>query len=162
QRETIDAAAVAFGMPMGPVELADTVGLDICLDVAETLRAALDRPMPDVSHVLRDKVEKGALGRKTGAGFYEWKDGEAAEQRAPPAPPPEMPAGLILPLLAVCVPCLRGGVVEDEEIVDGSMIFAPGFPPFRGGPMHYARARGIAEIRQTLWQFSQRYGERFR
>jgi 3-hydroxyacyl-CoA dehydrogenase/enoyl-CoA hydratase/3-hydroxybutyryl-CoA epimerase len=58
--------------------------------------------------------------------------------------------------------CLREGVVADEDTVDGSMIFATGFAPFRGGPMHYARARGVPDVRQTLWQFSQRYGERFR
>ena len=63
-------------MPMGPIELADSVGLDICLHVAETLKATLDRPMPDVSHWLRSKVAKGELGRKTGKGFYDWKDGE--------------------------------------------------------------------------------------
>src|SRR6266540_155495 len=77
KRETVDAAAVSFGMPMGPVELADQVGLDICLHVAETLKASLDRPMPDVSHWLRNKVDKGELGLKTGKGFYEWKDGKA-------------------------------------------------------------------------------------
>ena len=58
--------------------------------------------------------------------------------------------------------CLREGIVPDEDTVDGAMIFATGFAPFRGGPMHYARTRGVTEIRQTLWQFSQRYGERFR
>ena len=79
KRETIDAAAVAFGMPMGPIELADTVGLDICLHVAEMLKADLVRPMPDLSPMLRKKVEAGELGRKTGKGFYEWKDGERGE-----------------------------------------------------------------------------------
>jgi 3-hydroxyacyl-CoA dehydrogenase/enoyl-CoA hydratase/3-hydroxybutyryl-CoA epimerase len=162
QRETIDAAAVEFGMPMGPIELADTVGLDICLHVAEMLKASLDRPMPDVSHVLREKVEKGELGRKTGKGLYDWKDGEAVKDRDAPKPTPEMTDRLILPMLDVCVACLREGVVADEDTVDGAMIFATGFAPFRGGPMHYARTRGVAEIRQTLWQFSQRYGERFR
>src|SRR5882757_8039419 len=80
-RETIDAAAVTFGMPMGPIELADTVGLDICLHVAETLKASIERPMPDLSHVLKEKVDKGELGRKTGKGFYAWKDGEAVKAR---------------------------------------------------------------------------------
>jgi 3-hydroxyacyl-CoA dehydrogenase/enoyl-CoA hydratase/3-hydroxybutyryl-CoA epimerase len=68
---------------------------------------------------------------------------------------------LILPMLDVCMACLREGVVADEDTVDGAMIFATGFAPFRGGPMHYARARGVTDVRQTLWQFSQRFGERF-
>jgi 3-hydroxyacyl-CoA dehydrogenase / enoyl-CoA hydratase / 3-hydroxybutyryl-CoA epimerase len=162
QRETIDAAAVEFGMPIGPIELADTVGLDICLHVAEMLKASLDRPMPDVSHILREKVEKGELGRKTGKGLYDWKDGEAVKDRDAPKPTPEMTDRLILPMLDVCVACLREGVVADEDTVDGAMIFATGFAPFRGGPMHYARSRGVANIRQELERLAQRYGERFR
>jgi 3-hydroxyacyl-CoA dehydrogenase / enoyl-CoA hydratase / 3-hydroxybutyryl-CoA epimerase len=161
QRETIDAAAVEFGMPMGPIELADTVGLDICLHVAETLKASLDRPVPDLAHVLQEKIDKGELGRKSGKGFYEWKDGEAVKAHDAPPPTPEMTDRLILPMLDVCMACLREGVVADEDTVDGAMIFATGFAPFRGGPMHYARARGVTDVRQTLWQFSQRFGERF-
>src|SRR5262249_28076285 len=141
-RETIDAAAETFGMPMGPIELADTVGLDICLHVAEMLKASLDRPMPDVSRVLRNKVEMGHLGRKSGRGFYEWRRGQAVKEREVPKPTEEMTDRLILPMLDVCVTCLREGVVTDEDILDGAMIFATGFAPFRGGPMHYARARG--------------------
>jgi len=161
-RETIDAAAETFGMPMGPIELADTVGLDICLHVAETLKASLERPMPDVSRVLRDKVEMGHLGRKSGQGFYEWRRGKAVKEREAPKPTPEMTDRLILPMLDVCVGCLREGVVADEDILDGAMIFATGFAPFRGGPMHYARARGVANIRAELERLAQRYGERFR
>ncbi|MBV8110367.1 MAG: fatty-acid oxidation protein subunit alpha, partial [Hyphomicrobiales bacterium] len=162
KRETIDAAAETFGMPMGPIELADTVGLDICLHVAEMLKASLDRPMPDVSRVLRDKVEMGHLGRKSGQGFYEWRRGEPVKEREAPKPTPEMTDRLILPMLDVCVGCLREGVVADEDTLDGAMIFATGFAPFRGGPMHYARARGVADIRAELERLAQRYGERFR
>jgi 3-hydroxyacyl-CoA dehydrogenase / enoyl-CoA hydratase / 3-hydroxybutyryl-CoA epimerase len=162
KRETIDAAAETFGMPMGPIELADTVGLDICLHVAEMLKASLDRPMPDVSRVLRDKVEMGQLGRKSGRGFYEWRRGQAVKEREAPKPTPEMTDRLILPMLDVCVTCLREGVVADEDTLDGAMIFATGFAPFRGGPMHYARSRGAADIRAELERLAQRYGERFR
>jgi 3-hydroxyacyl-CoA dehydrogenase / enoyl-CoA hydratase / 3-hydroxybutyryl-CoA epimerase len=162
KRETIDAAAESFGMPMGPIELADTVGLDICLHVAEMLKDALDRPMPDVSQALRTKVELGNLGRKSGKGFYEWKRGEAVKDRDAPKPTQEMTDRLILPMLDVCVGCLREGIVADEDTVDGAMIFATGFAPFRGGPLHYARWRGVADIRAELERLAQRYGERFR
>src|SRR5205807_8529538 len=84
KRETIDAAAESFGMPMGPIELADTVGLDICLHVAEMLKDALDRPMPDVSQALRGKVELGHLGRKSGRGFYEWRSEEHTSELQSP------------------------------------------------------------------------------
>jgi 3-hydroxyacyl-CoA dehydrogenase/enoyl-CoA hydratase/3-hydroxybutyryl-CoA epimerase len=162
KRETIDAAAESFGMPVGPIELADQVGLDICLHVAEVLKAGLARPLPDVSHVLTEKVQAGDLGRKTGKGFYTWSKGKPVKDGDAPKPTMEMTDRLILPMLDVCVASLRERVVADEDTVDGAMVFATGFAPFRGGPMHYARTRGITEIRQTLWQFSQRYGERFR
>ena len=162
KRETIDAAAQSFGMPMGPIELADQVGLDICLHVAESLKANLNRPMPDVSRVLRDKVELGELGRKTGKGFYVWKKGEAVKEHGAPAPTEEMRDRLILPMLDVCVTCLREGIVEDEDIIDGAMVFATGFAPFRGGPMHYARSRGAENVRRALDILAQRYGDRFR
>jgi 3-hydroxyacyl-CoA dehydrogenase / enoyl-CoA hydratase / 3-hydroxybutyryl-CoA epimerase len=161
KRETIDAAAENFGMPMGPIELADTVGLDICLHVAEVLQKAFDRPMPDVLPALRSKVEMGQLGRKSGKGFYDWKDGKAVKEHDVPKPTEEMTDRLILPMIAACVACLREGVVADEDTVDGAMIFATGFAPFRGGPMHYARARGISNIREELERLAQRYGERF-
>jgi 3-hydroxyacyl-CoA dehydrogenase/enoyl-CoA hydratase/3-hydroxybutyryl-CoA epimerase len=162
KRGTIDAAAESFGMPIGPIELADTVGLDICLHVAEMLKKSLDRPMPDVSQALRTRVEVGDLGRKTGRGFYEWKHGEAVKDRDAPKSSKEMTDRLILPMLDVCVGCLREGIVADEDTVDGAMVFATGFAPFRGGPMHYARARGADNVRAALDQLAQRYGERFR
>jgi 3-hydroxyacyl-CoA dehydrogenase/enoyl-CoA hydratase/3-hydroxybutyryl-CoA epimerase len=161
KKETIDKAAEDFGMPMGPIELADEVGLDICLHVAEMLRANLKREMPPPPQWLKDKVAKGELGKKTGKGFYDWKDGHAVKPYDGRTSPSDATDRLILPMLDVCVTCLREGLVADEDIVDGSMIFATGFAPFRGGPMHYARARGIADVRDTLAQLAQKYGSRF-
>jgi 3-hydroxyacyl-CoA dehydrogenase/enoyl-CoA hydratase/3-hydroxybutyryl-CoA epimerase len=161
KRETVDRAAEDFGMPMGPIELADQVGLDICLHVADVLRSSLKRPMPPTPQWLTDKVKKGELGRKTGKGMYDWKDGKAVKDHGAPAPSPDMADRLILQMLDVCVTCVREGVVTDEEIIDGAMIFATGFAPFRGGPMHYARSRGIADIVLTLTQLAAKYGERF-
>jgi 3-hydroxyacyl-CoA dehydrogenase/enoyl-CoA hydratase/3-hydroxybutyryl-CoA epimerase len=182
-KETIDAAAERFGMPMGPIELADEVGLDICLSVAEHLRQTLkpsndasdmfERPLPDVPQWLLDKVAKGELGRKTGKGLYEWKNGKAVKQ--PPAVPQpgagaqsdadkiaEMTDRLVLPMIDACVACLRQRVVADEETVDGAMIFGTGFAPFRGGPLHYARTRGVGDVLAALERLASKYGERFR
>ncbi len=161
KRETIDRAAEDFGMPMGPIELADQVGLDICLHVADVLRSSLKRPMPATPKWLTDKVAKGELGRKTGKGMYDWKDGTAVKDHGAAAPSPDMTDRLILPMVDVCVTCLREGVVADETTIDGAMIFATGFAPFRGGPMHYARSRGIADIVLALTRLAAKYGERF-
>jgi len=162
KKETIDRAAEDFGMPMGPIELADEVGLDICLHVAEMLRANLHHDMPDPPQWLKDMVAKGDLGKKTGKGLYTWRDGRAVKAKEEAGTPvPDMTDRLILPMLDVCVTCLREGIVANEEIVDGALIFATGFAPFRGGPMHYARSRGIAAVRDTLKRLAAAYGPRF-
>ena len=161
KKETIDKAAEDFGMPMGPIELADQVGLDICLHVAEMLKGS-NPDLPEPPQWLRDKVAKGELGKKTGKGFYDWKDDHAVKAHEPETPAPDMTDRLILPMLNVCMACLREGVVADEEIVDGAMIFATGFAPFRGGPMHYARTRSVNDVRDTLGRLAEKYGPRFR
>jgi 3-hydroxyacyl-CoA dehydrogenase/enoyl-CoA hydratase/3-hydroxybutyryl-CoA epimerase len=160
KKETIDRAAEDFGMPMGPIELADEVGLDICLHVAEMLRTSLP-DLPPPPKWLTDKVEKGELGKKTGKGFYDWKDGHAVKSGGAGTPPADMADRLILPMLNVCMECLRTGVVPGDEIEDGAMIFATGFAPFRGGPMHYARTRGVADVHDTLTRLAAKYGPRF-
>jgi 3-hydroxyacyl-CoA dehydrogenase / enoyl-CoA hydratase / 3-hydroxybutyryl-CoA epimerase len=163
KKEAIDKAAEDFGMPVGPIELADEVGLDICMHVAETLRGSLNRDMPDAPEWLKEKVAKGELGKKTSKGLYDWKEGHAVKSHEGTAlpPPPDTTDRLILPMLDVCVTCLREGIVADETIVDGAMIFATGFAPFRGGPLHYARTRGIADVRDTLKRLAATYGPRF-
>ncbi|TAK49700.1 MAG: fatty-acid oxidation protein subunit alpha [Xanthobacteraceae bacterium] len=159
---TIDAAAERFGMPMGPIELADQVGLDICLAVADELRAKLGADvLPATPDWLRQKVAAGELGKKTGKGFYVWKNGKAEKPELKTQPTPDMADRLILPMANVCVACLRQGIVGSADIVDGAMIFGTGFAPFRGGPLHYARARGVDEVVATLERLAARHGARF-
>ena len=132
--EAIDEAAVAFGMPMGPIELADTVGLDICLAVGRMLDAHTQPPRALSAH-----VEAGELGRKTGRGFYAWVNGRARKGVAA-----DVPAGLarrlVDPLVAEAKAALDEGIVDDADLVDAGAIFGAGFAPFRGGPLHYARS----------------------
>ncbi len=159
--ETLDRAAETFGMPMGPAEMADQVGLDICLAVADMLRERLDTPLPEVPGWLRTKVEKGETGRKAGKGLYTWGKEGPEKQRQDANAPDGTTDRLMLPLLNACVACLREQVVADADVADAAMIFGTGFAPFRGGPLHYARQRGIDDILQTLEQLAERHGERF-
>ena len=162
-KATIDAAAEKFGMPMGPIELADQVGLDICVAVGDMLRTKFgEAALPAAPEWLRDKVKKGDLGRKTGKGFYEWKDGKAVKTPSPVQPTDEMIDRLVLPMSNVCVACLREGIVDNADVVDGAMIFGTGYAPFRGGPLNYARTRGAADIVETLRALEAKFGERFK
>jgi 3-hydroxyacyl-CoA dehydrogenase/enoyl-CoA hydratase/3-hydroxybutyryl-CoA epimerase len=160
----IDASAVNFGMPMGPLELTDVVGLDVSLSVGRVLADAFQRRVPDL---LVKMVEQKKLGRKSGEGFYVWRDGKA-ERNGPVqsavagASAGDLEDRLILPMLNEAVACLREGVIEDADLLDAGTIFATGFAPFRGGPLQYARTRGIANVTARLTELAQAYGERFR
>ena len=160
--EVIDAVAVSFGMPVGPIELIDIVGLDVAAHVGEIIARGLGRPAsaaPRLTELLAAK----RLGRKSGAGFYVWRDGKAVKPVAPTAAtaPPDLLDRLILILLNECVACLRERVVDDPELVDAAVLFGTGFAPFRGGPLAYARARGVAAVVTRLTELAARYGERF-
>ena len=160
-KETIDRAAEDFGMPMGPVELADRVGLDICVEVAGMLRRDLDPSLPPIPDWMAKKVERGDLGMKSGEGLYRWKDGKPQKAGRGADSDPEMVDRLVLPMLNACVACLREGVVADTETLDGAMVFGTGFAPFRGGPIHYARTRGVGTITAALKRLEGRHGARF-
>ncbi len=157
---TIDRAAVEFGMPMGPVELADVVGLDVCLHVGEIVTAALKRPGPSTAP-LDALIAAKKLGRKSGAGFYVWRDGKAVKPAQVAAPPPELGDRLVLALVNECAACLREGIVADADLVDAGIVFGAGFAPFRGGPLHYAGERGYGEVVARLEQLAGRFGPRF-
>jgi len=130
--EAIDEAALAFGMPMGPIELADTVGLDICAAVGRMLA-----PGTPPSATVAALIAAGHLGRKTGRGFYDYSSGRPAKKAAG-----TIPAGLadrlIGPLVAEAKAALAEGIVADADLVDAGAIFGTGFAPFTGGPLHYA------------------------
>jgi 3-hydroxyacyl-CoA dehydrogenase/enoyl-CoA hydratase/3-hydroxybutyryl-CoA epimerase len=133
--EAVDEAAVAFGMPMGPLELADTVGLDICMAVGRMLGGAEQPPKALAQH-----VAAGELGRKSGRGFYAWVGGRA-QKAAAPSVPPGLGRRLVAPLVAAAESALAEGIVSDADLVDAGAIFGAGFAPFRGGPLHFARAK---------------------
>jgi 3-hydroxyacyl-CoA dehydrogenase/enoyl-CoA hydratase/3-hydroxybutyryl-CoA epimerase len=157
--EVIDAAALDFGMPQGPIELADTVGLDVALHVGTVLSEAFGTPPPTI---LEPLVAAGRLGRKSGAGLYQWHDGRPVRATPATAAPEDLADRLILPMLNEAVACLREAIVSDEDLLDAGVIFGTGFAPFRGGPLHYARQRGIAHVVARLQQLESRYGSRFR
>ncbi len=154
----IDRAAEDFGMPMGPVELADTVGLDVAAHVGGILSAAFGRPAPAG---LEELIKAGHLGRKSGRGFYLWRNGKPVKPPAAGEPPADLQDRLVLQFLNETVACLREGIVADADLLDAGMIFGTGFAPFRGGPLHYARERGIDVILERLAELESRYGTRF-
>jgi 3-hydroxyacyl-CoA dehydrogenase/enoyl-CoA hydratase/3-hydroxybutyryl-CoA epimerase len=145
-RDKIDQGALKFGMPMGPLELMDMVGLDIAAKVGEELGPAEQRETQ-----LTRLVKQGKLGKKTGEGFYLWEkgkpkrgdvtfDGKELER---------LGQKLIEPLLDECERALAEGIVANADHVDAGVIFGTGFAPFRGGPLHYRRSRQAAPAAQA-------------
>ena len=157
----IDKAATSFGMPMGPVQLADTVGLDICLHVAEILADHFNAEIPER---LKKLVKDGNLGRKSGRGFYEYKKGKPVKPKAGSGNwnMEEISNRLVLRLLNESVSCVREQVVADRDLLDAGMIFGTGFAPFRGGPMHYLDAIGATALQQQLTTLRTLRGDRFK
>jgi len=139
--EALDAAARGFGMPMGPVELADTVGLDVGLDVMKTLGG--DAAGSEIE-TLKQMVEKGKLGKKSGEGFYVWKDGKPVKDSdaTEGVNLQSLAAELMEPYFQECRASLADGIVEDKDALDAGMVFGTGFAPFHGGPMNYLEKRG--------------------
>ncbi len=134
--EALDRAATEFGMPMGPVELADSVGLDICLNVVGELGTD---DGGSARELLQSLVDAGHLGKKTGKGFYDWQDGRPMRKaNTNPGDSELLSKRLIDAYLSECRSALADGVVEEADLLDAGMIFGTGFPPFLGGPLNYA------------------------
>jgi len=174
----IDRAAKKFGMPMGPIELLDVVGIDVALDVSKTLSplAQQETPSPELFEKM---VQAGNKGQKTGQGFYRWTDGK----RGDAADVPAVSAGtrpqeisdwvidgetfdpvqqrLMLSMINEARKCLAEGVVAEAWMVDLGMVLGTGFAPFRGGPMQCLDRWGESEVLHRLKVLHQACGERF-
>jgi 3-hydroxyacyl-CoA dehydrogenase / enoyl-CoA hydratase / 3-hydroxybutyryl-CoA epimerase len=135
--ETVDRAMEDFGMPMGPAELADTVGLDICLAAGK----ALAKGATSVPEILANKVALGHLGRKTGQGIYRYENGKPIKGQ-PDAYDQALVDALIEPYLREAEAVVAEGIVADADLADAGLIFGTGFAPFRGGPLQYIKTRG--------------------
>ncbi|MCP3870463.1 MAG: hypothetical protein GY703_20710 [Gammaproteobacteria bacterium] len=158
--ESVDQAALDLGMPMGPLQLADTVGLDICLSVAKHL---LSDPGKEIPTPLQLKVAAGQLGRKTGRGFYQYS-GKHPKMRSPsrqPGQATDISERLLLRLLNESVVCLQENVVTDSDLLDAGLVLGIGFAPFTGGPLHYIRQTGREQVQKRLHNLEDRYGSRF-
>jgi 3-hydroxyacyl-CoA dehydrogenase/enoyl-CoA hydratase/3-hydroxybutyryl-CoA epimerase len=159
----IDQVAVKFGMPIGPIELADQVGLDICFSVAQMLAPSLGLSIPAS---LELAISDGHVGRKSGQGFYRYSSN--GDKQSDPTHHADrdidqnlIQQRLILRLLNECVSCLADKIIEDSDLLDAGMVFATGFAPFHGGPMRYLQQEGAASLYQQLSQLQSTFGNRF-
>jgi 3-hydroxyacyl-CoA dehydrogenase/enoyl-CoA hydratase/3-hydroxybutyryl-CoA epimerase len=151
RKEKIDEAARTFGMPVGPIELADTVGLDVCVHVGKILKLG-----PSDPNRLDEMVAAGKLGKKSGEGFYVWKDGKP--EKAKPETPfdkfelERLGRELVDPLIAEAQRVRDEKIVESADLIDAGVIFGTGFAPFRGGPLHFVAHEAksnVAPLRRT-------------
>jgi 3-hydroxyacyl-CoA dehydrogenase/enoyl-CoA hydratase/3-hydroxybutyryl-CoA epimerase len=156
----LDREAKKFGMPMGPIELADTVGLDVCVSVGKELAPFLGLELPPGTD---ERLEAGKRGKKDGQGFYEWQDGKPQKPEVDKdyVTPPDVQDRMILSMVNEAVACLADGVVEDADLLDAGVIFGTGFAPFRGGPIQHVRSVGADTLKSKLQRLAERYGDRF-
>ena len=160
--ELIDAAAKDFGMPMGPVELADVVGLDVCKHVGDIVGQLTGRQPPMPLTRIEQRIAARKLGRKTGEGFYVWQDGKPQRAAVDAAlAPATLQDRLILALVNECQACVREGIVADADLVDAGLVFGAGFAPFRGGPLAWAAQTGVPEVVARLERLVATEGPRF-
>jgi 3-hydroxyacyl-CoA dehydrogenase / enoyl-CoA hydratase / 3-hydroxybutyryl-CoA epimerase len=175
--DQIDREAKRFGLPMGPLELMDTIGLDVAVDVSRTLSGLSHESSPTPSR-LAEMVAAGEKGQKTGRGFYTYHNGRRdaptvhpiAAHIKPVLPPTRVFAGesvsgiqqrLVFTLINAAVDCLQAGIVSEPWMIDLGMVLGTGFPPFRGGPLKLRDAWGHAAVQETLKQLRQQCGARF-
>jgi 3-hydroxyacyl-CoA dehydrogenase/enoyl-CoA hydratase/3-hydroxybutyryl-CoA epimerase len=156
----IDRVAMEFGMTIGPILLADTIGLDNCISVARTIAGHSEEA---ATKRLEELITAGHMGIKNGRGFYRYENGKPLyhdkKSKVPPAA--DLEERLILRLLNAAVAVLREKVTVDADLVDAGIIFGAGFAPFRGGPLHYIGSEGADRVHGRLKALEERFGSRF-
>jgi 3-hydroxyacyl-CoA dehydrogenase/enoyl-CoA hydratase/3-hydroxybutyryl-CoA epimerase len=170
--EEVDRVMVRFGMPMGPLELLDQVGLDVAAHIARSVRPAFgDRFAPNPA--FEQMAERGWLGQKSKWGFYRYHGksrtvNEAAVvllRESAPAGPAVEPASardrMVLSMVNEAAACLGEGLADGAEAIDLAIVLGTGWAPHRGGPLHYADDRGPGDVARTLAGLAQRLGPRF-
>lgn len=132
----VDAAARDFGMSLGPLELADSIGLDICQHIGDILARKLRIDIPLTLHQM---VKAGKLGKKSGEGFYRYRHGKMMKALQPvewQGNREALQTRLITPLIKEARACLAQGIVDDADLLNAGIIFGAGFAPFKGGPLN--------------------------
>jgi len=169
----VDKAATKFGMPMGPIELYDTVGLDVAFHAGKVMHEAFpDRVLP--SKILPAMVEEERLGKKNGRGFFDYTKDKKGRSKPQPSEEVEkiilqfaqgevkgdIADRLFLPLFLEATRLVEDGIVHDIRDVDLGLIYGIGFPPFKGGIFFWVDEQGPAAILEKLENY-QSLGKRF-
>ncbi len=167
----LDRALANFGMPMGPIELFDEVGIDVAYKVAKILAVSMGDRMAE-SGLLNRLIDRGRLGKKNGVGFYTYKGKDKVITRDVTdliqvktkieLTDTELVQRMIYPMVNEAARCLDEKIVSKPDKIDLAMIFGTGFAPFRGGLLNFADAEGLNKISDSLASFSHIYGERFK
>ena len=163
--EDVDRAMVDFGFPVGPFVLYDEVGLEVAQHAGETVARAFGERIPSAT-IVADLVERGDTGRKAGRGFLIWPRRTANPFVYGSTPRRDFSVGeiqdrLVLLFVNEAMRCLEEGVVQSPRDGDLGAVLGLGFPPFRGGPFHYADSIGSAALKRKLQELADRHGDRY-
>jgi 3-hydroxyacyl-CoA dehydrogenase/enoyl-CoA hydratase/3-hydroxybutyryl-CoA epimerase len=175
--DEVDRAMRQFGFAVGPLRLLDEIGLEVLQRIAEPLEKAFGERMPR-PRAIAELIAAGCVGRSSGAGFYLWRGTSPLDRvwRSPrrvanPAvhqvrPPAGMDQATIQDRLALrlvneCIRCLEDGVLRSPADGDVGAVLGIGFPPFLGGPFHYADSLGLQVVVDKLSGLAEQHGTRF-
>ena len=162
----IDNALLDFGMPVGPIQLLDDIGLDVALHVADTMESFFAERMKSPK-LLKQLVDANILGRKSGNGIFHYDKTNKGEvnrealdfvEQDHEMEAEEIADRLVLLMVAESYRCLDEGIVKSADDIDFAMIMGTGWAPFRGGPMTYAKNIGESIVKEKLNEFQKKDG----